>query len=230
VHAYTGNRDRSRCRRKVTDSDWTAVGLLAWFAFIPGCAVWAKLLRGRDPRSLVVTTTYQGDPATAVRGLDNFVPAAVFCGAFAVPLMLAGLFAWSAGMGFLLVPGMCCGIATWLFATGRVGDGTLWLTRDGLTQRANGLEQSICWDDMVAMRAEWDGIELDSSASIKVHRYAPRAWVGRARSVDPTLKLLMGNLPPLYLPSAIHRWVTDEFARLEIGTPEAVQRLLGPRV
>jgi hypothetical protein len=217
----------------VTADNVGTVLVLVWFAFIPGCALWAKRLRGRDPRSLVVTTMYQGVPATAVRGRDNLVPATVFLSVFAAPFMLVGLFAlWSTekGLVVLLGPGLYFGIAAWLIGSGRVGDGTVWFTHDGLTQRVHGLEQGMRWDDLVAMRLEWDGVELDSSAHIKAHRYAPRAWVGRARSVDPMMKLVMGNLPRVYLVQAIDRWVTDEFARLEIGTPEALERLLGTRV
>jgi hypothetical protein len=217
----------------VTDTELGTVLILVWLASIPVCAIWAKLLRGRDPRSLVGTTTYQGGPATAVRGRDNFVPATVFCGYFAALFALLALGSWSdskAGAIVFLVPATYIGIGSWLIGSGRVGDGTVWFTRDGLTQRANGLEQSMRWDDMVHMRLEWDGVELDSSASIKARRYAPRAWVGRARSVDPTMKLLMGNLPRVHLVAAIERWATDDFARLEIGTPEAFERLLGTRV
>jgi hypothetical protein len=207
--------------------------LVVTFASIPGCAVWAKLLRGRDPRGLVVTTIYQGAPATAVRGRDNFVPAAVFLGIVAAALASAALLAWPTEKALtVLLLGIATyfGLGAWLFATGRVGDATVWFTRNGLVQRANGLEQSMRWDDIVDMRLQWDGVELDSSAPIKAHRYAPRAWVGRSRSVDPMMKLLMGNLPALHLLSAIERWATDEFARLEIGTPEALERLLGTRV
>jgi hypothetical protein len=217
----------------VTAAENGLVFLIGWFASFIGWAVWAKLLRRREPRGLVITTMYQGAPATAVRGLENFVPTAVPCGALAASFAWGGLLAWSTERGqtvFGLGMATYFGIAAWLLGSGRVGDGTVWFTRDGLSQRAKGLEQSIRWDDLVAMRPERGGVELDSCAPIKAHRFASRAWVGRARSVDPTMKLLIGNLPRVHLVRAIDTWVTDGFARLEIGTPEAVERLLGPRV
>jgi hypothetical protein len=107
----------------VTDTELGTV-ILVWIASIPGCAIWAKLLRGRDPRSLVVSTTYQGDPATVVRGRDNFVPATVFCGCFAALFALLAVGSWSNSNGgaiVFLVPATYIGIGSWLIGSGRVG-------------------------------------------------------------------------------------------------------------
>jgi hypothetical protein len=219
----------------VTTADVVMPLMLVWFVLMACCGVWAKFLRGRDPRSLVLTTSYQGGPATAVRGRNNYVPTAVFRGITAGLLVVVALPDWSTDKdGTVMFLGIATyfAIGAWLFATGRVGDETVWFTRDGLHQRANGLEQGMRWGDVAHMRLRRDGVELvgSSSASIAAHRYAPRAWVGLARSVDPTMVVLMTNFSrDLHLAPALATWATDEYALMEIGRPEAVERLLGTR-
>jgi hypothetical protein len=219
----------------VTTADVVLPLMVVWFVFMACCGVWAHRLRGRDPRSLVLTTSYESGPATAVRGRNNYVPTAVFRGGTAGLLVLAALPDWSTDKdGTVLILGIATyfAIGAWLFATGRVGDETVWFTRDGLHQRANGIEQSMRWGDVVHMGYARDGVVLfaSSSASITAHRYAPRAWVGLARSVDRTMKVLMTNIPgDLMVPAAMAMWATDEYALMEIGRPEAVERLLGTR-
>ncbi|MFL6059695.1 MAG: hypothetical protein ACJ72E_00585 [Marmoricola sp.] len=196
---------------------------------------WAKYQRrpARDPRPLVQSVVDEGGRATVVRALDDGLSARVICCFVVATAVSGGIDLWSSSMDgalVLFVFAVYVTVAVWLIQTGRTGHGSVWLTTDGVRQRATGVEQWVRWDDVVRVLPSATAIVIESSSALNQRRSAPRAWVGRGRTTKTeAMSVELRNVHlalqiPLY--DAIQVWAVDRGTREEIGTDAATRRLL----
>jgi len=208
---------------------WMVVGLIA---LVMAAGLWAGWARSssRDPHTLVVTTKVHGEAATIVRGRISLLPGAVVTGYLALFLLMLGLTVGS-GLGlvpFLLLVGWLA-LAAYFMGSGRVGYRTMVLTPERLTQRDAGVEQSVRWADITSVEPNQQGLDLLADA-VEVRRLVPALWTGRTRRPRQGVSVQLGDLHPhMDLTRSLLTWIDEPWRRAELGTPEAVDRLIGPR-
>jgi len=113
--------------------------------------------------------------------------------------------------------------------SGRVGYRTMVLTPERLTQRDAGVEQSVRWADITSVEPNQQGLDLLADA-VEVRRLVPALWTGRTRRPRQGVRVQLGDLHPhMDLTRSLLTWIDEPWRRAELGTPEAVDRLIGPR-
>lgn len=189
----------------------------------------------RDPRELIHIDASGSSPTTVIGGMDDYLGARIALAYFAALFLLAGIETWSSVMStaiFMFGVALYLALGFWVVQTGRFGDGGVRLTAEGLVQHARGVEQRVRWDDIGEMITIRNGAVIDAGGKASFRRWVPRAWAGRwPASIEGTDTVWLRNQnlhrrlrDPLI--EAIGVWSTDEFARHEIGTEAATQRLL----
>jgi len=213
-------------------------GLVVVLVLTPIAALVASLTWGSHLRRTVAAgdlvrsvTLDDGKAATALVPPVGKVPATVLCFGFGLPMVVGGLLLLPsyAGLGVpVLLLGAYLLAAGFLVTSGRMGDGAIWFTVDGVTQHSRGLEQSVRWAEVDRVGKVRFGLGLHSAGGPRSRRSAPWLWTGRGRPGANLMTLLLDDIHPdlAAVYSAVPRWATDEFARLEIGTAEASARLL----
>lgn len=187
----------------------------------------------RDPRPLVRNARHGDRPATVVRPLDTYLAARIYLVVFAALFVIWGVQAWSSapvGAVLLWIPAAYFAGAAWMFQTGRIGAGTIWLTREAIQQSHQGFVQEVRWEDVRAVSPMVTGAGLQTEDKVSFRRRAPLIWVGRGpKHPTGTMDLHLGNIHTRLqnpLMEAILVWQADEQARAEIGTDAAVRRIL----
>lgn len=212
---------------------WTVLFLATVPAIFAGSA-WATRQRRPDrPHDGMVHTEDHGRRAsTVVRGLDNHVAARVLLAMITATVVSAGIEAWPSSRGGAVVLFVIAGytaVAFWLFQSGRFGDGSVWITADGIHQTSLGFEQGVRWPDIESLFPMPTGAGLEATGKVVSRRRAPLIWAGNGpKHRTDAMSLQLGNIhPALQIPlmQAIQVWAEDESARREIGTASAVQRL-----
>ena len=130
----------------------------------------------------------------------------------------------------ILGVGAYLGAGAWLIGCGRVGDGAVILTQERISQRHSGVEESVPWSEVDNVRLTGLVFEFHARTGLERSQHAPRLWTrAKPRPSDTMSLLLVDQHPDVEVFGAVMRWVEDDFARHEIGTPEAVQKILVPR-
>lgn len=182
------------------------------------------------PPDLIRTLLVDGDVATVVRGRTTMGWAAWVGTATSLSALLGALVAWPSLLPVVLLLAVAgyAGLGAWLCSTGALGDGSVILTRSGIRQRSNGVEQSARWNDLVVMRPHPEGLSLGSRGGVALLRTAPRGYWGAHDVAAQEFVLRLANQHPgIDFAGAILAWTEDLSARSEIGSPLAAERLLG---
>lgn len=201
-------------------------------------AAWVRFLRrpDRDAAGLVRIEQDGGVGATVVDAVDNYVAARLYLAIITAMFVSGGVDAWSysrVGAGILFLLASYFGVALWLFQSGRIADGAIWVTHKGVHQSHHGFEQGVRWEDIVEISPATTGAILSTDGRMIHRRRAPRVWVGKGpEHLDLGMSLQLGNIHEtlrLALVESVAFWASDEAARQEIGTDAATRRLLEAR-
>jgi len=125
---------------------------------------------------------------------------------------------------FCLVGAALMAYAGWTRATGRLGDGTLTFTPEGLHQLYGGSEVLVPWDDVRGLvTTPTDLIVETTRPVVPVRRTLP---INGRRGVvlDDAIGLPWRHLPPLPYVEMIELYATSPVARDELATDEPVRR------
>jgi len=133
------------------------------------------------------------------------------------------------GLAFFLPLAAWLALAAYFIGSGRVGDRTIVLTPDSLTQRAAGVEQSVRWADITSVEPNKQGLDLLAD-DVEVRRLVPALWTGRTRRPRQGVRVQLGDLhPQMDFTRSLLTWIDEPWSRAELGTADAVDRLVGPR-
>jgi hypothetical protein len=178
--------------------DVLAAGFVALVGLmIASLALW----RHRRPVDVVVTLGMaRGRPGLALhpwRG--HWLTEAT--GVLLVGLIVLGGAAelWSgdyAIAGFLLFSGLLLVYIGWCRLTGRAGDGTVTLTRDGIHKLYAGSEVFIEWEDVCGLVTSPTDFIVETTRPVEPVLHMPRL-LGRRRVWPDAVALPRGSLPPL---------------------------------
>jgi hypothetical protein len=208
---------------------WMVVGLIV---AVLAAALLSTRTRSssRDARSLVVTTAVEGRPATVVRARAGLLPGAAVLAYLALFVLVLGLtVTHDLGLAFFLPLAAWQALAAYFIGSGRVGDRTIVLAPDSLTQRAAGVEQSVRWADITSVEPNKQGLDLLAD-DVEVRRLVPALWTGRTRRPRQGVRVQLGDLhPQMDLTCGLLTWIDEPWSRGELGTADAVDRLVGPR-
>ena len=160
------------------------------------------------------------------------MPGAVFIGYLALFMLVLGLTS-SSGFGFGLVPFLIVvgwpALTAYFLGSGRMGYRTMVLTPQRLTQRDTGVEQSVRWADITAVEPNRRGLDL-LAPEVQVRRLVPVLWTGRTSRPAAGMRVQLGDLHPgMQVIESLLVWIDEPWRRAELGTDDAVTRLLGPQ-
>jgi hypothetical protein len=128
-----------------------------------------------------------------------------------------------------LVMGGWLALAAYFLGSGRMGYRTMVLTSERLTQRDAGVEQSVRCADITAVKPNSGGMDL-LAQEVQVRRLVPALWTGRTSRPAGRVRVQLGDLHPrMEIIGSLLVWIDEPWRRAELGTDEAVNRLLGPR-
>lgn len=203
---------------------WSLAALVILLISVGGASRWARRA-SRDPSGLV--RTLSAPPSTVVQSRFGLIPGGFVAACLAIWLGWVGL-ANTSGTGLVLLLGVASylAVAAVLLTSGRIGDRTIVLTQEGIRQRDSGLEQSVRWEDITHVAPTGEGLDLYAS-SVALRRTAPRLWTGRDRRLDGAMRLQLGDVPrSIGILDALMTWIDEPWRRAEIGTEQAVGRLI----
>jgi hypothetical protein len=181
----------------------------------------------RDPRTLLVTTTEGVEPATVLKARFSLKFGAAVAACFAVVFGGAGLTSEGAEAVFFPITIYLAGAAFYL-GSGRIGDRSIVFTRERIRQRAGALEQSVRWEDVTIITGNTQGLDLWASA-VDVRRISPWFYTGRGVRTNGAMRLQLADVPwSIAVVDSLQTWRDEPWRRTEIGTDEAVARLIRP--
>lgn len=190
---------------------------------------------GQDPRGFIRLEFKGYRSATVVYGFGEGFAGRLVVLLLAATGLVAGIEAWAeiqagalilVGFGVYLIP------IYFFMQTGRFGDGSLWLTPEGIHQHIGGVEAGVRWDDITRVVPTPTGALLTCDTGLIRRRRVPRIWTGKGAAGGPqTMLVQLGNFhTDLHQPliESIVAWARSPQERHELGTNDSVQRLVGP--
>ncbi len=115
----------------------------------------------------------------------------------------------------------------WSRTSGRSGDGTLILTREGIHQVYAGSEVFVPWDDVRGLVTTPTDFIVETTAPVRPLHHMPAFLSRRSVETADAVSLPRRNLPALPFQEMVELYSTSPAARAELGTDEAIQRARG---